>query len=191
MKQAEKPLLVLFKGYPGTGKSYLAKQLSSRMNLPLIVRDKYKTLLYKHNYNDHIGEKSYDIMWRMARACLQSSKGCICDTSLIQPIDSKKIDFFLQEIKANLLIIECYCINEKEHKKRLQKRKLYPSYYSVNSYIVYKKFANENSKYKNYLPPYKTIQIDTSQNISIDSFIQYLYQIVESENNTIFKYNLK
>lgn len=190
MEKVQKPLLILFRGYPGTGKSYLSKQLSLQMELPIIIRDKFKTLLHKHNYSDnHVGKKSYEMMWEMAEKYLKSHNSCICDTNLVQSIEADKIEFIKNQNQADVLIIECYCLNETEHKRRLKKRELYPSYYAVNSYKEYKNFVKVNSKYKNYTFPYPTIQIDTSKDMNIERFKDYIFKIVKSKTSGVFKYN--
>jgi len=173
MQSFEEKLLILFKGYPGTGKSYFSKELSRYLNSPLLVRDKYKTLLYKHNYSEkEIGRKSYEMMWRLADKYLTQGNICICDTSLVQPTGIQDIENLRKKFNARILIIECFCRDKNIHQSRLQKRKLFPDYYGINSIEKYKAFIDANKKYDTFSFPYPTIQVDTSLDIDIESFVK-------------------
>lgn len=180
------PVLILFKGWPATGKSHLARQLSERIGLELIVRDKLKSLLVKHRYEpSQLGEKSYTIMWQLADRYLASSRGCICDTSLLQPIGIPQIEALRQKNKAIVLVIECICTDEKTIQRRLILRKKYPSYYGVNSMESWNRLREQNKIFNDFRLPYTTLEIDTAQPVDLEQIVRQISHLLHEERELV------
>ncbi len=191
MQALSRPLLILFRGYPGTGKSHLAAQLSEHLGFPLIVRDKYKTLLRKQSYPEQqLGRASYALMWKQADNFLAEKRACICDTSLVQPTGLEDIESLQKKHSAAVVIVECVCLDEAEHARRLDARQLHPEYYAVNSLAKYKEFVAANQSYEDFKFPYPTIRIDTAKQYSVEAIANTILQIGQSGKNEIVSYNL-
>ncbi len=191
MQELSRPLLILFRGYPGTGKSHLAAQLSDYLGFPLIVRDKYKTLLRKQSYpEDQLGKESYALMWRQADNYLAEQRACICDTSLVQPTGLDDIESLRKKYLADVVVVECVCLDELEHARRLEGRSLHPEYYAVNSLAKYKQFVVANKSYEDIRFPYTTIRIDTAKQYSVRDIANTILEIGQSGKNEIVSYNL-
>lgn len=165
-------MLIIFKGYPGTGKTYLAERLSIELNMPLIVRDKIKTKFLKKVPKNSLGRKSYEIMWQMARKYISTYGNCICDTSLIQPDGINEINQISRDFQTKILIIECFCSDKEIQYTRIDKRVNYPKYYSINNRTDLEDFIKKNKKYQNINFPFETIKVDTSKNYSMDELLK-------------------
>ena len=182
-------VLLLFKGYPATGKSYLAKKLGNHLNIPVIVRDKFKTILVKKGFSlKEIGYRSYDIMWKYTMLYLGNNKSCICDTSLIQPHGLSRIEYIKKHTQAKIIIIECYCSDKKIHKKRLISRKKIPYYYGIKTNEQFKIFVKENKKWDNFLFPYCTIRVDTCKKLNIKDFSLFIKDIILLDCGKLYYY---
>ncbi len=173
------PLLILFKGLPGTGKSHISQRLSNELSLDLIVRDKLKTILRKRSIDvNQLGRASYDLMWSLAEDRLEKNGGCICDTSLVQPTGLQKIRLIQDKYKAVVVIVECICSDEAVHLSRFVSRAKYPSYYSVNTAEDFHNFKLDNEEFLDYKFPFPTIEVDTASEVDIFALAKNIKQIV-------------
>ncbi len=176
MKRA---VLYIFRGYPATGKSYLARRLGKALQVPVIVRDEFKTaLLSKKIPLNHVGSKSYELMWDAAVGLLKRRRSCICDTSLIQPTGVKTMKMINRKL-ANICIIECLCSDRALHYRRISSRKNFPDHYGINTIKKLKEFEVKNKQWKNYVFPFPTVRIDTARRI----YIKALIKKIEQANN--------
>lgn len=83
----EKPLLLMLKGHPGTGKSTLARHLASCLKLPLIDKDDSRGVLTSSPVgavldDGVLNSLSYQIVFQSAATQLRCGNSCIIDCPL-------------------------------------------------------------------------------------------------------------
>jgi predicted kinase len=114
--------LLALKGLPGCGKSALGRALSKQLGWPLIDKDDIKDIL--DGYADEAGRLAYESMFNVARRQLLQGLNVICDSPLAYRISYAKVQQIAAETHARLAIIECYCSDEQEWRRRINARKL-------------------------------------------------------------------
>lgn len=106
-------LLILVSGAPGTGKTWLAKELSHRFHIPLLHRDGIKETLYDslgwsdREWSKKLGMAGYRLVEYLLRTQLPSGTSYIVESNFNPNFDTK----WLQELqnKHHLKIIQIYC----------------------------------------------------------------------------------
>lgn len=102
--ETDKPYIICFIGGPGYGKSYLAKLISKRFNIPIVSNDKIRRLLE----SEGLDYKNRDIVHKIEYAqiynIIKNKSSVILDANSIRTHDviSKKADDYN---------IKCYFIN--------------------------------------------------------------------------------
>ncbi len=114
------PLLIAFKGHPGSGKSFLANALGLRLQIPVIDKDDIKDLL-AGSYTDP-GGLAYIGMFRIARRQLMLGLHVICDSPLSETQGYAAARRIAEETEARLLLIECVCSSQAIWRQRIEQR---------------------------------------------------------------------
>jgi predicted kinase len=130
----EKPLLILFSGLMGTGKSTLAEALGKETGFPVISSDITRKKLAGVASNERHFEQfdsgiyspeatsaTYEELFARAKEYLQQGQPVILDASFKKHNMRQALIDLAQENSAEAYIIECV-LDEAEVKKRLDKR---------------------------------------------------------------------
>lgn len=130
----EKPLLILFSGLMGTGKSTLAEALSKETGFPVISSDITRKKLagvasgerHFEQFDDGIYSPestgaTYGELFSAAREHLQQGQPIILDASFKKREMRKALIDIARENTAEIYVIECV-LDEAETKRRLDKR---------------------------------------------------------------------
>lgn len=86
----QKPTLIIINGSPCTGKSFLCKNLSQKLNIPYISRDEYKEMLFDNlgiidaDWSKKLGGASYSIFFNVVEKLLQSQQSFITESNFNQ-----------------------------------------------------------------------------------------------------------
>jgi predicted kinase len=120
LMQTESPLwLIGFKGYPGCGKSTVARALAQRLGWPLIDKDDIKTVL--DSMLPKPDSAAYTIMWRLAERQLSVGVSAICDSPLMNETYGNAVAL-AQRSGARLIVIECRCPDDAILRDRIESR---------------------------------------------------------------------
>ncbi len=124
--------LVMFKGFPGSGKSTLSRALSRQLHWPLIDKDDVKDV-FSEQVPD-AGNLSYDVMLNIVRRQLLQGLDVICDSPFTHLTTYEQVQHIAKKTHAHLLIIECFCSDEELWSKRINNRKSYnlPSHHMID-----------------------------------------------------------
>ncbi len=115
-------LLILMKGFPGSGKSTLSRALSRQLAWPLIDKDDVKDIADSHIQGETNG-LSYDIMLNIVRRQLLQGLNVICDSPLTHSMTYEHAKLIAAETHASLVIVECICSDEQLWHQRITSRK--------------------------------------------------------------------
>ncbi len=171
-----KPILVVFKGQPATGKSTLAEQLSKSLGWQLIIRDQIKEDLIVDGVDEDIlGKKSHEIMWNKARDILVNGSHCILDTNLNQKIAYDDLVELEKNIKARILIIDCFCSDESVHKARFDERKkMNLSPFWIKNWDEYQYYLKSEKNNGDFEINYPMLRVDMSQECNFEEIKKWI-----------------
>lgn len=174
------PVLILFRGLPGIGKSTLAKQLQHELQFKLVVRDDIKEQLLKDGYDSkEIGAASYQVMWAKVKELLKNNYSCICDTNLGQRNVAAVLQQWEVEFQFKVIVLNCYCGKQKIHQKRFQKRAQedLPSFF-IKTWDEFQTYLQEQSPDQDFLLPYPEVKIDVCSEYSVGEVLQSIQQLL-------------
>lgn len=112
--------LVAFKGYPGSGKSTVARAVSRRLGWPLIDKDDVKDLLDGHT--PEAGALAYNVMFNVARRQLSQGLSVICDSPLTHRKGYEHAARIAEQMGAALAVVECRCPDDALWRQRIEAR---------------------------------------------------------------------
>lgn len=120
MQQPTTPLLIVFKGHPGSGKSAIARALGRRLRIPVIDKDDIKDVL--SGICDDAGGLAYTAMFNVARRQLLHGLSVICDSPLSEVAGYTAAACIAHDAAADMVVIECYCSAPDEWRRRIEQR---------------------------------------------------------------------
>ncbi len=158
--------LIMFKGFPGSGKSTLSRALSRQLNWPVIDKDDVKDM-FGEQVPD-AGGLAYDVMLNIVRRQLLQGLGVICDSPLTHLMTYKRAQHIVQETKANLVIIECFCSDERLWSQRVNARKAYglPSHHMID-WETMQAYRRQNLEEASFPITHPHLLIDTARPIAV------------------------
>jgi len=114
--------LILMRGYPGTGKSTIARAISAALHAPLIDRDilRQKAVDIFGNL-PHVGRFSYELMFALTEEQLSLGLSVVVDTPLTYRTTYEQAKELAQTFHAPMLVVHCQCSPEVQ-KRRLEGR---------------------------------------------------------------------
>lgn len=113
------PILLAFKGPPGTGKSTLARAVAARLGWPVVDKDDVKDVL--DGRAPESGWLAYEVMLRIARRQLLQGLSIVCDGPLLRGVYSQA-HRIAAETDARLVVVECRCSDEAAWRARIEAR---------------------------------------------------------------------
>ncbi|HEU4326564.1 MAG TPA: AAA family ATPase [Roseiflexaceae bacterium] len=115
-----RPLLIVFKGHPGVGKSTVARALGRTLGIAIIDKDDVKDVLAGACTN--AGGLAYEVMFRVARRQLLQGLHAICDSPLSEELGYQNACAAAASAEAALVVIECICSDPVEWRSRIEQR---------------------------------------------------------------------
>ena len=171
----EKPILFIFSGLPGSGKSTIAQSVSKITKAVYLRIDTIeKGIIELCNFN--VQGEGYRLAYRIIEDNLKIGNNVISDQC--NPINLTRNEFNNIAISNNCkyLNIEIICSNEEEHKKRIDNRKYPPTWNEI-----LKRKYDKNYGYMYYEPwEEEHIMIDT-YNKSIEECTKELLEKINIE----------
>jgi predicted kinase len=125
---------ILMRGYPGTGKSTIARLLAAALHAPLIDRDIIRKVAVDVFGNlPRVGEFSYELMFALTREQLGLGLSVVVDTPLTYRTTFEQAQELAQTFHTPLLVVHCQCPPEVQ-KRRLEGRKGKVSKFQITSW---------------------------------------------------------
>jgi predicted kinase len=125
---------ILMRGYPGTGKSTIARLLAASLHAPLIDRDILRQVAVDVFGNlPHVGQFSYKLMFALTREQLGLGLSVVVDTPLTYRTTFEQAQQLAREFHTPLLVVHCQCPPDVQ-KRRLEGRKGKVSEFQITSW---------------------------------------------------------
>ena len=164
------PRIILIGGIPGTGKTTLCKEISSRLKIPYFNKDLLESALIEKEVCslEGLNGVGYVLMERIAISELKFGRSVILDCVA----SSKRVHEHWGSFKdKNVKYIECVCSDHELHKTRLESRvRNIPSWYELT-------WNNVENIRKSYEPCFKEkLCIDSIKPIeqNIEQALEYV-----------------
>jgi predicted kinase len=116
------PILYIFSGLPGTGKSTLAKNLAEKLNAVYIRIDTIEQAI-RDLCNFNVQAEGYRLAYRIVEDNLNIGNNVISDQCNPIKLTRKEWENIALKNKCKYINIEIICSNKIEHKNRVENRK--------------------------------------------------------------------
>jgi predicted kinase len=172
--QHSEPILYIFSGLPGTGKSTLAKNISKKLNAVYVRIDTIEQGIRDLCKFD-VQAEGYGLAYKIVEDNLKIGNNVISDQC--NPINLTRKEWNDVAIKNNCkyMNIEVLCSNKEEHKNRIENRKMEVENLKLPSWkeVMEREYESWNEKH---------ITIDTA-NKTIEECTKELMEKIEFEMN--------
>ena len=136
------------RGYPGTGKSTIARLLAAALQAPLIDRDVIRQAAVDL-FGDlpQVGQFSYELMFALAREQLRLGLSVVVDTPLTYRTTYDQCKELAQSFQTAMLVVHCQCPPEVQ-KRRLEGRKGKVSEFQITSWEEWKQWKSRFEEFE-------------------------------------------
>lgn len=170
---------VVMRGFPGTGKSTIARLLASALHASLIDRDIIRqTAVHAFGEHPQVGQFSYDLMFSLAREQLSLGLSVVVDTPLTYRTTYEQCKEMARTFQIPMLVVHCQCPPEVQ-KRRLEGRKGNVSAFQITSWDEWEQWKPRFEEYED-----GGCIIDTSKPMD-DSLATVMRSIHELHNTQI------
>ena len=107
------PKLIIISGFPGTGKTTLARKISSQYDLPLVCVDALKEMMFDRigkwedfEIFDSVSKAAYDLAYHSIGLILSAGKSCIFEAFLRSEMAEQRIAKLKKEYECQILQLQ-------------------------------------------------------------------------------------
>lgn len=125
---------IVMRGYPGTGKSTIARAIAAALHAALIDRDVIRQKAVDI-FGDlpEVGRFSYELMFALASEQLSLGLSVVVDMPLTYRVTFEQSEALAREFSVPMLVVHCQCSPEVQ-KRRLEGRKGKVSEFQITSW---------------------------------------------------------
>lgn len=161
------------RGYPGTGKSTIARAIARALHASLIDRDIIRQTAVDILGNlPEIGRFSYELMFALTREQLSLGLSVVVDTPLTYHVTYEQARKMAQSFHTPMLVVHCQCPPEVQ-KRRLEGRKGQVSEFQITSWEEWERWKPRFEEFDD-----EGCIIDTSRPLD-DSLAKVMHTIHE------------
>jgi predicted kinase len=126
--------LIVMRGYPGTGKSTIARAIAHALDAPIIDRDIIRQTAVDILGNlPEIGRFSYELMFALTKEQLKQELSVVIDTPLTYRTTYEQAQELANSSSIPMLVVHCQCPPEVQ-RSRLEGRKGKVSQFQITSW---------------------------------------------------------
>jgi predicted kinase len=119
------PLLVVFGGLPGTGKTTMARAVAARLRGAFVRIDEVEAAMWRAGIgrDQPTGLAAYVVAEAVAESCLRAETAVIVDA--VNPVEEARRAWreLAQRVGAALRVVEVVCADAAEHRRRVERRR--------------------------------------------------------------------
>ncbi len=165
--------LIVMRGFPGTGKSTIARLLATALHASLIDRDIIRQIaVHVFGEQPQVGQFSYELMFALTREQLNLGLSVVVDTPLTYRTTYEQCREMAMAFHIPMLVVHCQCPAEVQ-KRRLEGRKGNVSEFQITSWDEWEIWKTRFEEYED-----GGCIIDTSKPID-DSLVRVMRSINE------------
>ena len=139
---------IVMRGYPGTGKSTIARLLAAALHAPLIDRDIIRQMAVDlFGALPQVGQFSYELMFALAREQLRLGLSVVADTPLTYRTTYDQCKELAQSFHTPMLVVHCQCPPEVQ-KRRLEGRIGNVSEFQITSWKEWEQWKPRFEEYE-------------------------------------------
>lgn len=113
MTTASQPLLVIFTGLPGTGKTSISRSVSRELCLPIVAKDAIKEIMYDHigigdkAWSGKLAMATFGIMRLMAEEQLEAGNSLIMESNYRPSLENEYFQQLTQRFNFRCVQVVC------------------------------------------------------------------------------------
>jgi predicted kinase len=139
---------IVMRGFPGTGKSTIARLLAAALHASLIDRDIIRqTAVHVFGELPQVGQFSYELMFALAREQLSLGLSVVVDTPLTYRTTYEQCKELANAFQTPMLVVHCQCPPEVQ-KRRLEGRKGNVSAFQITSWDEWEQWKPRFEEYE-------------------------------------------
>ena len=141
---------IVMRGYPGTGKSTIARLLATSLHAPLIDRDIIRRVAVDIYGNaSPVGQFSYELMFALTREQLSLGLSVVVDTPLTYRRTYEGCLELAREYDTKMLVVRCQCPPDVQ-KRRLEGRKGQVSNFQITSWEEWERWKERYEEFEDH-----------------------------------------
>lgn len=118
-----RPLLIVFAGRPGTGKTTLSRMVATQLRAAVLRVDVIEAAVVRHGLSDHpVGPIGYAVVQDLAMACLSVGTAVVVDAVNGVPEARAAWPELASAAGVPLAVVEVSLSDQDEHRRRVEHR---------------------------------------------------------------------
>lgn len=141
---------IVMRGYPGTGKSTIARLLAASLQAPFIDRDILRQMAVdSFGALPQVGYFAYELMFALAREQLRLGMSVVVDSPLTYRSTYETCREIARAFDTPMLVVHCQCPAEVQ-KRRLEGRKGQVSSFQITSWAEWEQWRTRFEEFEDH-----------------------------------------